>query len=347
MNAYTARVIVSFLGGINIDQPLQVWQKSSMMTSLKFTGQAALLIDHRLMAWSQSRRVMMRAFSFCLLVVCPLVANAGSSALVTSDWEQVEGGALRLVREPHVQANNTLRLAIEYKLEPGWHIYWRVPGETGLPTSVSFAGSTNLDRAEVFFPAPEQYNDGYSVSYVYHDRLLLPILANLKDPSKTSVLSVVTDFGICNQICIPEAAALQMIVPSTRAAANTTKLAQANSLDPAFDALPKKISGKTMPIATITPIVKDAKRLLQIVVELEDVAALSLGDSPSLFIEGPKGAYVSVPVLRDQSAGRYTYEAALEGLEEESGEVTLRLTIVVGQDAFEREATLVLRLAPQ
>ncbi|HYP58178.1 MAG TPA: hypothetical protein VEQ35_07830, partial [Beijerinckia sp.] len=48
------------------------------------------------------------------------------------------------------------RTGVQILLAPGALTYWRVPGEAGVPPVFSFAGSENVARAEVLYPAPER-----------------------------------------------------------------------------------------------------------------------------------------------------------------------------------------------
>jgi hypothetical protein len=38
---------------------------------------------------------------------------------------------------------------------PGWHAYWRSPGDAGIPPSIEWAGPTNLAHAEIAWPVPD------------------------------------------------------------------------------------------------------------------------------------------------------------------------------------------------
>ena len=45
----------------------------------------------------------------------------------------------RLVPEtPAVAPGGTVWVAVHFEVKPGWHIYWRDPGDSGLPTTVEW-----------------------------------------------------------------------------------------------------------------------------------------------------------------------------------------------------------------
>src|SRR5262245_4538089 len=79
----------------------------------------------------------------------------------------IDGKArIRLLAEG-VDTNGQLNAGVEIALDPGWHTYWRSPGDSGIAPSFDFAGSRNLGPVEVAFPVPERLDDGYSVTNVY------------------------------------------------------------------------------------------------------------------------------------------------------------------------------------
>jgi hypothetical protein len=51
-------------------------------------------------------------------------------------------------RTPAIDADLEIRRA------PGWHAYWRAPGDAGFPLTIDWKGSTNFVGAEITWPAP-------------------------------------------------------------------------------------------------------------------------------------------------------------------------------------------------
>ncbi len=62
-----------------------------------------------------------------------------------SSWETVPHGAARLIAgETHTSRDSVwLRAGVEIRLDPGWHTYWRYPGDSGVPPTFDFA--LNID----------------------------------------------------------------------------------------------------------------------------------------------------------------------------------------------------------
>src|SRR5258708_1053682 len=101
--------------------------------------------------------------ALAVTAICPARAAPGasapdSSASGSSEWARTDQTQLRLVSATAAAGEAaTLRLGLEFKLEPGWKIYWRSPGDAGLPPKLDWAGSRNLADAAIRWPAPERF----------------------------------------------------------------------------------------------------------------------------------------------------------------------------------------------
>ena len=74
----------------------------------------------------------------------PRDAAGGQAAVGTLDgWRQPDGSRLA---------------AVEIRLAPGWHTYWRVPGDAGIPPSFDWSGSSNLASVAYEWPRPEIFD---------------------------------------------------------------------------------------------------------------------------------------------------------------------------------------------
>src|SRR5271168_2329541 len=79
-----------------------------------------------------------------------------------SDWDSQAHTAARLIAGSTVKTANAtfLRAGVEIKLDPGWKTYWRDPGDSGVPPTLDFTGSSNVKSVAVLWPAPELFPDG-------------------------------------------------------------------------------------------------------------------------------------------------------------------------------------------
>jgi DsbC/DsbD-like thiol-disulfide interchange protein len=127
-------------------------------------------------------------------------------------WSGSEQARVRLIATG-VGEDGELLGGIEIMLQPGWWTYWRSPGAAGIPPMIDFEGSENLGDVNVSFPLPERHDDGYGVSNVYVDGVLLPFKAEVPDPSAPVALKLSLDLGVCSEVCIPENVEATLTIP--------------------------------------------------------------------------------------------------------------------------------------
>lgn len=150
-------------------------------------------------------RVALPCLVMLALVTMPIPAGAGSSP-----WFRTDGARLRLLTIDEPTADGTLRGALEIDLDAGWKTYWADPGDAGIPPQVDVAGSTNLASAELFFPAPRRFDDGYAQWAGYAQPVVLPVTFKVDDPTRFSAIDVDVLLGICHEICVPVQARLSV-----------------------------------------------------------------------------------------------------------------------------------------
>ena len=97
-----------------------------------------------------------------------------------------------------------LGLAIEHK--PHWHTYWKNPGDSGLPTSLTWELPAGVTVGEIQWPAPQRLPVGPLVNYGYENQLLLAVPVTIAPGFKAEALKVKlhADWLVCREVCIPE-----------------------------------------------------------------------------------------------------------------------------------------------
>lgn len=125
-------------------------------------------------------------------------------AETASEWVTTDQSRIRLISEyDGTKGQETLFLGLEVQLQKGWKIYWRSPGDAGIPPQFDWNGSQNLKKASVQWPLPEQFDVFGLATWGYHDEVLYPIKMELVEPGNPLFVKLHLFFGICEQICIP------------------------------------------------------------------------------------------------------------------------------------------------
>lgn len=139
-----------------------------------------------------------------LLAAAP--AHASSSA-----WFEAEGGRFRLVTSGAPDASGKLQGVLDIELKRGWKTYWRDPGNSGVPPLIDVTASRNVSAAEFSYPAPQRHDDGYSKWAGYDYSVRLPVSFTIPATSEPSMIAADVFLGVCETICVPVQARLEVV----------------------------------------------------------------------------------------------------------------------------------------
>src|SRR5438445_10022420 len=123
------------------------------------------------------------------------------------------------------------------RMAPGWHTYWKFSGDAGLPSEIKWNLPDGWKVGDIQWPIPLKTTDpGDIQTYGYQDEVLLMqgIIPPAKIDSSSVKLSADANWLVCEKICIPGSASLQLELPTstTSAPANTEMFARFRRLLP-------------------------------------------------------------------------------------------------------------------
>lgn len=176
------------------------------------------------------RTLLPISIGFAVALTGALPAIASSSA-----WHNSEGGRIRLVTSGAPDKDGRIDGVLDIALKPGWKTYWRDPGASGVPPQIDIGASSNVDHVTLSFPAPKRHDDGYGAWSGYDHSVALPVVFTLASPGKPTTIDANVFLGICETICIPLQATLQLDPATDPDNADDTALVKAG-----FDALPEE-----------------------------------------------------------------------------------------------------------
>jgi thiol:disulfide interchange protein len=123
------------------------------------------------------------------------------------------------------------------RMVPGWHTYWKFPGDAGIPTELKWKLPPGWKVGEIQWPIPLKLSEPGDIQvYGYHDEVLL--MQEITPPASigdsTVKLSADANWLVCEKICIPGNASVQVALPvsATGAPANTDFFARFRRLLP-------------------------------------------------------------------------------------------------------------------
>lgn len=188
-------------------------------------------------------------------------------------WAESDGGDVRLIADAP-QADGTIRAALDIRLKPGWKTYWRDPGASGIPPSLSIDGSVNIASAQLQFPAPLVVRDAQSVWAGYKEPVRFPLTLTQDNPADASVLSAKVFLGICERVCIPFQASFTLPIPQSADPRNADQIADA------FKTLPGQPAADFRILQAERS--RSADRVVEVVVELPEFRPA--GVEPHVFL---------------------------------------------------------------
>jgi DsbC/DsbD-like thiol-disulfide interchange protein len=132
-------------------------------------------------------------------IACLTLAASPAFAGATPWQDLAPGVKARLMSSDRLDGTTTLA-GLEIDMPANTKTYWRIPGETGIPTEFDFSASTGIDAPTILWPYPEiDRSDGY-LDYVYHGPIVLPVELTT---SAASIIDVAVTMGICSDMCVP------------------------------------------------------------------------------------------------------------------------------------------------
>ena len=108
------------------------------------------------------------------------------------------------------QPGETVMAAIEMRMAPRWHTYWRNAGESGTPTKIEWTLPTGVTAGETLWPVPEKYVSSGLTTYIYSGTVLLLVPLNLSSDLALgkAVITAKVSWLECEELCVPGSARL-------------------------------------------------------------------------------------------------------------------------------------------
>jgi thiol:disulfide interchange protein len=159
---------------------------------------------------------MRRLFSALLIVLLATAAPAWAQSVVSTDNVRAE-----LISESSaIKAGEPFWVALRQTIKPHWHTYWKNPGDSGLPTEISWSLPAGTRAGPIVWPTPIFIDVGGIVNYGFEgDAFLLVKITPPADAAGTFHLAANVNWLVCSDVCIPEEAKFALDLPVAAAAA--------------------------------------------------------------------------------------------------------------------------------
>ncbi|HSZ50326.1 MAG TPA: thioredoxin family protein [Caulobacteraceae bacterium] len=152
-------------------------------------------------------RALLLALAICLGLAAPALAQVGPSP----------HARVRLVAESKAAApGSNFWVAVVLDQDPGWHTYWRNPGDAGEATQIAWTLPDGWRAGSIVWPLPRRLPLGPIMNYGYEGRAVLPVQVSIPAgarPGSVAHLSAKVDYLICAEVCVPGEAVAQLDLP--------------------------------------------------------------------------------------------------------------------------------------
>ena len=189
------------------------------------------------------------------LIVLPTTSHALESAPVTT----AHTTATLLTNTDAVQSGQPFEAGLRLVLAPGWHTYWKNPGDAGFPVTIAVSPASKGLVGPLEWPAPQRIAEGDLTTFGYRDNVTFPMKVT---PDRAPVtLAIHASWLACHDICVPGEADLSLDIPagqpipSPQAPVIAVAVAQTPSPAPFKAVLSKDgmlhLSGSSLPADTV------------------------------------------------------------------------------------------------
>jgi suppressor for copper-sensitivity B len=222
---------------------------------------------------------------FCIAAASPSVATT-----LHSNWVGDPAiGEARLISSVSATGDlQVLPLALEFRLATGWKIYWRTPGEAGLPPAIDLLADGDAVISQIKWPVPKRFNAFGFDNFGYDSAVILPLQVSGHRPGSSIQLRGQIEALVCADICVPLGGSVALTMPAGPASptADSRAIAQATALVP-------RQAGDN-PLFAVERVWQAAEAL-----HMQFAAPLAIDD---IFIEGAAGVAFKKPRMSGADA---------------------------------------------
>lgn len=145
------------------------------------------------------------ALFFCFAASLPTMAASNSAS--------APHVLVRLMVLPQgLNRGQSAEAGLYFKLDPGWHIYWKNAGDAGEPPHVRWTLPEGITAGALQFPAPVRLPLGPLMDFGYLNDVLFPVTLDVSNAARPGpqVLQAKVDWLVCQSSCIPGNAELDV-----------------------------------------------------------------------------------------------------------------------------------------
>ena len=104
--------------------------------------------------WARQHSRLDRSAALLAALLLGFTVPDAPARAAASKWSSNAHGATRLIAAVEATGSSAqLDVGLQLRLTPGWHTYWRTPGDAGISPTIDWQGSESLGGAAIAWPA--------------------------------------------------------------------------------------------------------------------------------------------------------------------------------------------------
>ena len=139
------------------------------------------------------------------LLIC---ASLISTQALTDNIVDASDSRIEILTESNfINPGDELLVGFRFSLTPGWHTYWKNPGDAGEGATIKWNLPDDVKISEILWPGPERIPVEPLMTFGYEDEVVL--LTKIYTSEATIVplnLNALVSWYTCKEICIPQEA---------------------------------------------------------------------------------------------------------------------------------------------
>ena len=153
----------------------------------------------------RSGKGLIFVFALSAALLCARAANAQEPS--RAEVKALHVTVSLLIPPAQLYPGEQFTGGLDFRMEPGWHVYWINAGDSGEPPKVQWKLPAGITAEALQFPAPKRLPLGPLMDFGYEGEVAFPIamhVANAYRPTgKQAVLGAHVSWLVCREVCLP------------------------------------------------------------------------------------------------------------------------------------------------
>lgn len=157
--------------------------------------------------------LLIGSISHSIQLVAPVSAQSNPASKPVTD---VHVTAKLIADTSAIAPGNPFHLGVQLFMQPGWHTYYRIPGDAGMATKIDWLLPSGFAAKSQKWEKPTRLDEAGIVSYVYVGTTLIAAEitppAHLK-PQANVLIKAKVKWLSCHDICVPGGSEVELTLP--------------------------------------------------------------------------------------------------------------------------------------